>query len=362
MYPLFLERDMKVIKSTTIGYCHGVAYTLKMAERCIEKGLSENVPFYCIGELIHNRDVVRSVEERGMRIIRKPSDCEDDSGNHGEVGLTCSESGKGYAGSGKNHGEVGLACSESGKGCARSGKNHGEAGLACSENGKDCAGSGRKIALIRAHGIEESLKKDFQNAGFELFDATCTNIKTSVSEIKKASSVGREVIVVGVKKHAETLCLMGIENTSPHLVSGREELPALFAELSSDIPVTVIVQTTFLESEFNAICLQLKNYYKDIIFANRLCPDCIHRKQDLLELSRKCRAIVVSGGKKSENTSSLAKYAEEVGLVVFRVENVNDFDEVLDEEILRYGKVGLCSGTSTPMSVIDKICAHLEAL
>lgn len=304
---------MEVVRSQTIGYCYGVANTLKMAEKCIEKGKAEHIPYYCIGELIHNKDVVRSVEEKGLKIIHVPGDARP---------------------------------------CCEGDETRGNVSR---END-------RKLALIRAHGIPEYLRRDFLLAGFELLDATCVNIKYSISEIKKASSAGRHVVIIGVKNHAETLCLMGSEGKEAYLVSSREDLDGLFSEKKEDTPLTVITQTTFLESEYNAISAELKKHYQNIVFANRLCPDCIHRKRNVLELASACNAIVVVGGRMSENTKTLAKYAEDAGAMVFRIENARDFTPDSDEEIRRYEKVGVCSGTSTPMDIIDEVCAHLEAL
>ena len=286
---------MKVIRSRKLGYCHGVAETLKKADLCIQKGLTENRPFYSIGKLIHNGDVVRTFESRGLKVIDKP------------------DTEKGFA-------------------------------------------------LVRAHGIPDRLRSDFLNSGFELIDATCVNIQHSKKEILKAWSDGRSVVVIGVKNHAETDCLLGSKDVPCFLVSCEDDLKGLFSSVSSGVPVTVVTQTTFLQTDYEKLSGKIKEHYKDCVFANRLCLECLIRKDCVSEIAPSCDVFVVVGGKHSENTKDLVKYCETFGKPVWHVENIDDFSSELDKEIVRFDSVGICSGTSTPMQIIDKVCEHLSTL
>ena len=53
-------KELKVAQSA--GFCFGVSRSVKMAE----KMLSEESSCYSFGELIHNADVVTSLEQRGF--------------------------------------------------------------------------------------------------------------------------------------------------------------------------------------------------------------------------------------------------------------------------------------------------------
>ncbi len=56
---------MKIQVSTLSGFCSGVMKAIKGAE----KALQENEKIYCLGEIIHNPDVVRSLKEKGMVVV-----------------------------------------------------------------------------------------------------------------------------------------------------------------------------------------------------------------------------------------------------------------------------------------------------
>ncbi len=57
---------MKVIVGKHSGFCAGVRYTITKANEELEK---TNDTIYCLGEIIHNKQVVESLEKKGLKII-----------------------------------------------------------------------------------------------------------------------------------------------------------------------------------------------------------------------------------------------------------------------------------------------------
>lgn len=57
---------MEVIVAKTAGFCFGVKRAVDQVYRQIEEGKS---PIYTYGPIIHNEEVVRELEERGVRIL-----------------------------------------------------------------------------------------------------------------------------------------------------------------------------------------------------------------------------------------------------------------------------------------------------
>lgn len=289
---------MKVIRSKLLGYCHGVSETVKLANQVVQKGIKKKVPYYSIGSLIHNPEVVASFEKKGLKVISQPSD--------GEKG----------------------------------------------------------IALVRAHGIPYSLRKEFENAGYSLVDSTCVNILKSQKAIKANVRDGRTIILLGVKGHAETKCLMGTDAPGAKffLITSFEDLPALYKEVNEDEKVCIITQTTFPAYLFTSLQDALLSHYNDVVLGNKLCLACIQRKNNGIELAHMTDAVVVVGGKGSENTKDLANWIAREGKPVFCVETVRDFDSKLDSELMKFETVGLASGTSTPSLLIEEVASHLESL
>lgn len=293
---------MKVVRSKVIGYCFGVSNTIEKAGLCIDKAREENLPCYSIGQIIHNKDVVKYFTDLGMKVTEW------------------------------------------------------------------CEGFEPGVALIRAHGIPDSLHRSYQEAGFILIDSTCPIVAKGASALRKAARNGKKTIIIGVKGHAETIGLQGVETSEGPvdslLICSMEDAQALVdgGRFSEDDEIVVVVQTTFPEKEFNSIRRYLKTYFKNIRFSTTPCGATSSRIRAAKELAEQCDAVFVIGGRNSENTKDLARALEETGKPVYCIENQKDLDNDLLEKVSGFSTVGICSGSSTPTSVIRAVEDKLEKL
>ena len=294
---------MKVIRSKVIGYCFGVANTIEKAGLCIAKAREEKRPCYSIGQIIHNKDVVRHFTDLGMQVTEQPDGFEPG------------------------------------------------------------------IALIRAHGIPDSLRREYLQRGFSLIDSTCPIVNKGASALRKAAQSGKKTIVLGVKGHAETIGLQGVELSEgvpvqSYLICSIEDAKQLVASgvYSQDDEIVVVSQTTFPERKFNAIRRYLKTYFRNIRFSTTPCGASSSRIKAALELSSQCDAILVVGGRNSENTKGLAHSLNSTGKPVYCIENEKDIDSDLLVKLAAFSVVGLCSGSSTPTAVIRAVEEILEKL
>ena len=58
---------MNIIVGDKSGFCAGVSYTIKKADELLNK--YKNI--YCLGEIVHNERVVKSLEDKGMITVSK---------------------------------------------------------------------------------------------------------------------------------------------------------------------------------------------------------------------------------------------------------------------------------------------------
>ena len=294
---------MKVIRSKVIGYCFGVSNTIEKAGLCIEKAQKENVPCYSIGQIIHNKDVVRHFTDSGMQVTEQPE------------------------------------------------------------------GFKPGIALIRAHGIPDSLRRQYSENGFYLIDSTCPIVAKGASALRKAAQTGKKTIIIGVKGHAETIGLQGVEYPEGTVVPSRlvcslDDAQALVSsgKFSETEEIVVVVQTTFPEKEFLAIRRYLKTCFRNIRFSTTPCGATSSRIKAARDLAAQCDAILVIGGRNSENTKGLARALCDTGKPVFFIENENDLDGDILARLSGFNVLGLCSGSSTPTVVIRAVEEILEKL
>lgn len=292
---------MKVIRSKVIGYCFGVSNTIEKAGLCIEQAQRENLPCYSIGQIIHNKDVVRHFTDLGMQVTEQPEN---------------------YA---------------------------------------------PGVALIRAHGIPDSLRRRYADSGFTLVDSTCPIVDRGAVALRKAARNGKKTIIIGVKGHAETIGLQGVEYpqgsvVQSHLICCMEDAQKLVSsgELNESEEIVVVVQTTFPENEFLAIRRYLKTCFRNIRFSTTPCGATSSRIKAARELASRCDAIFVIGGRNSENTKDLARALEDTCKPVFFIENEKNLDKDLLSRLSGFSVLGLCSGSSTPTVVIRAVEEILE--
>lgn len=57
------------IVAKSAGFCFGVSRSVEMAQKLLESGSA-----YSLGQLIHNDDVVRRFEGRGLKVINSPDE------------------------------------------------------------------------------------------------------------------------------------------------------------------------------------------------------------------------------------------------------------------------------------------------
>ena len=65
---------MEVIIGKNAGFCAGVDYTIKKANELLSQG-----EIYCLGEIVHNRQVIKKLEENGMKTVETIEEIPDGS-------------------------------------------------------------------------------------------------------------------------------------------------------------------------------------------------------------------------------------------------------------------------------------------
>ena len=66
---------MEVIVGKLAGFCPGVESTIKRAEKILE----EKDTIYCLGEIVHNKQVIENLENQGMITVENLEEIPDNS-------------------------------------------------------------------------------------------------------------------------------------------------------------------------------------------------------------------------------------------------------------------------------------------
>lgn len=209
--------------------------------------------------------------------------------------------------------------------------------------------------VLTAHGVSDKERLALQKAGKILTDTTCPLVRR-VHELAKAfSSRGYFVVVIGRKDHVEVKGLTGdLERFA--VVETVEDVRIFEADR-----IAILCQTTtppaLLDQLFQKIAR--KNFGKEIRFVDTICRPTRERQEAVEELLSQVEALVVVGGKNSNNTKQLTLLGRSRGIPTFQVEKAKELDPAW---FRGFERVGLTAGTSTLDETIEEVHRALVGL
>lgn len=209
--------------------------------------------------------------------------------------------------------------------------------------------------LITAHGLSQKERQRLQRAGKSLIDTTCPLVRRVHQAAMRLQDEGCFVLVIGKRNHVEVQGIIGdlhaydvVENPAEVKIY---EAPRLGIVCQSTTPPFLAEQ---IHQEVAA-----RNPGKSIEFIDTICQPTRARQEAVLELLERVDALVVVGGRHSNNTRQLARLAETHGVPSLQVETPADLDPAL---FAPFRVVGLTAGTSTPDSAIQAVYEKLLSL
>ena len=153
--------NMDVTVAKTAGFCFGVKRAVEKVYEQIEKG---KTPIYTFGPIIHNEEVVRDLEERGVKVL---------------------------------------------------------------ETEKELRQLTDGVVVIRSHGVGKDIYDILEKNGIEIIDATCPFVKKIHRIVSEQNENGRRVIIVGNGKHPEVEGIKGWGNDDTLVIETAEEFEKL---------------------------------------------------------------------------------------------------------------------------------------
>lgn len=98
------------------------------------------------------------------------------------------------------------------------------------------------IVVFSAHGVSQAVRKEAEDRGLNVFDATCPLVTKVHIEVKRMRAAGREVIMIGHRGHPEVEGTLGQADDGIYLVETAEDVAAL--HVSDPGNLAYVTQTT----------------------------------------------------------------------------------------------------------------------
>ena len=220
---------------------------------------------------------------------------------------------------------------------------------------------GSGICIVRSHGEAPEVFDNLKNAGFEVVDLTCPDVKKVQQRAIELAKNDYFVVIVGKPNHPEVIAIKAnadLYSDNIAVATSIEELEPYKDMIKSHKRVGVVVQTTQMLSSLNNIVSYLNSIAKEIMIYNTICQSTAMRQKEAKELAEESDLMIVVGSKKSANTSHLAEILKNYTKTI-HIENDSELKEY--EGLLKeYNNIGITAGASTPQSVIDNVILHIQ--
>lgn len=284
---------MEIIIGKTAGFCYGVKRAVYGA---IEES-NKNKKVYCLGELVHNEDVIENLKNKGIEII---------------------------------------------------------------EDIKEIKDTNAKV-IFRAHGVEKNIYENAKNNNLELVDYTCPNVLKIHKIAEEYEKNGYYIILTGAEKHPEVIGIKSYCGKNFSLIEKEEDVNKTIEnfEKSQIKKLLIISQTTYSVAKFENITKTIKEKISkdvELVIKNTICLATETRQRETEKLSKQVELMIIIGGKNSSNTKKLYEIAKQNCPKSILVENGKDAEETLKNmNLSTIEKVGIMAGASTPKESIDEV-------
>jgi len=196
----------------------------------------------------------------------------------------------------------------------------------------------------------------WRSRGFQLLDGTCPLVRHAHEQLKRLVATGYFPVVIGKPGHVE---VRGLTEDFPEACV--VDVPNDVLKLPRRDRYGVISQTTQPIDRVSTLVAQIERLHpeSEVRFIDTVCKPTKDRQAALRKLIDGADAIVVVGGRESNNTRQLVETCREAGKPAFHIERA---EELKSEWFANVEIVGLTAGTSTLPDTVEAVHKRLGQL
>jgi 4-hydroxy-3-methylbut-2-enyl diphosphate reductase len=204
------------------------------------------------------------------------------------------------------------------------------------------------LVLITAHGVSEVERQRLTAGGKQLVDTTCPLVTRVHKAAVGLQAEGYHVLVIGRRGHVEVQGI--IEDLHSYdVIQNADEVRCYPHDR-----LGIVCQTTTPARLVKKIrsAVEALNPDAEIRFIDTVCHPTKDHQRALEQLAERVDAMVVVGGRNSNNTRELVAFCREKNLPAFHVQGPAD---LRPEWFQGCRTVGLTAGTSTLDATIEEV-------
>lgn len=209
--------------------------------------------------------------------------------------------------------------------------------------------------VITAHGVSDRERDRLAEAGKTLVDTTCPLVARVHEAARSLEREGYFVLIIGRVGHVEVEGIIGD-------LHRYEVVPNVTAVRTYTVgKLGVVCQSTTMPDEAERVVAAIRTANADVPvkYIDTICRPTRERQDAVKNLLDQVEALVVVGGRHSNNTRQLVRLAEERGVPAVHVQGADDLNPAWFEQ---FSVVGLTAGTSTLDSAVESVELALTQL
>ena len=213
------------------------------------------------------------------------------------------------------------------------------------------------IVIFSAHGVSQDVRKDADERGLQVYDATCPLVTKVHLEVIKMCKEGFTVLMIGHAGHPEVEGTMGQVKEGVFLVEKVADVAAL--TFPSEEKIAFVTQTTLSVDETKEIVEALTKKFPNIVQPRKqdICYATQNRQDAVKFMAPQVEVIIVVGSASSSNSNRLRELSEKMGVPSYMVDAP---DQLKAEWFAGKKRVGLTAGASAPESLAQSIVARIQ--
>jgi 4-hydroxy-3-methylbut-2-enyl diphosphate reductase len=218
------------------------------------------------------------------------------------------------------------------------------------------------ILIFSAHGVSQAVRKEAENRGLQVFDATCPLVTKVHIEVTRYSREGRECILIGHEGHPEVEGTMGQYNNAKggeiYLVEDEADVEALVVKNPNVL--AYVTQTTLSMDDTAKVIDALRKKFPNIQGPRKddICYATTNRQDAVRQLALECDLVLVVGSPNSSNSNRLRELAERCGTESYLIDGPDDINP---EWIKSKTSIGITAGASAPEVLVKQVIEKLQA-
>ncbi|MBX9964559.1 MAG: 4-hydroxy-3-methylbut-2-enyl diphosphate reductase [Burkholderiales bacterium] len=212
--------------------------------------------------------------------------------------------------------------------------------------------------VFSAHGVSRTVRKEAEERGLQVFDATCPLVTKVHVEVARMREQGREIVMIGHRGHPEVEGTMGQSREGMYLV----ETPVDVDQITVRDPdnLAFVTQTTLSVDDARAVMDALKRRFPNVVGPKRddICYATQNRQDAVKAVARLSDVVIVVGSPNSSNSNRLREVAANAGVVSYMVDNAAELDPAW---VAGKQRIGVTAGASAPEVLVQDVIARLKS-